>query len=207
MSLVFYYAPMSTATLTDLVLEELGVPCQRVKLNLKGGDTKKPDFLKLNPNGKVPLIVHDDIPIFESAAITMYLGEQFGVEKKLYPAPGPKRGEAMKWIVWTNVTLGDSVYTWCRNTMDWTPADHRNALAGQAAQKEIGNCLSILNQELAGKKYLLGDAYTLADTHVNSYLDWLRYMKIDFSSFNYLSAWSKRCSDRPAYGKVMSAER
>ena len=105
MALTFYYAPMSTATITAIVLEELGIPYKSVKLDIKAGDTKKPDFLKLNPNGKVPLVVHDDIPIFESAAITMYLGEQFGVEKKLYPAPGPKRGEAMKWIVWSNVTL------------------------------------------------------------------------------------------------------
>src|SRR5579884_2513511 len=118
MNLTFYYAPMSTATLTDLVLEELGVACKRVKLDLKNGDTKKPDFLKLNPNAKVPVLVHDDMPIWESAAITMYLGELFGVEKGLYPKPGPKRGEAMKWIVWTNVTLGDAVYRWARNTME-----------------------------------------------------------------------------------------
>jgi glutathione S-transferase len=206
MSLIFYYSPMSTATLTDLVLEELGVSCKKVKLSLKDGDTRKPDFLKLNPNAKVPVIVHDDIPIFESAAITMYLGEVFGVEKKLYPAPGPKRGEAMKWIVWTNVTLGEAVYNWCRNTMEWAPADHRNEKAGQAAQKDIAQCLGILNQELTGKKYLLGDTYTLADTHVNSYLDWLRHMKVDFTPFTNLNAWSKSCSDRPAYVKQMSSQ-
>ncbi len=161
--------------------------------------------MKLNPNGKVPLIVHDDVPIFESAAITMYLGEQFGVEKKLYPAPGPRRGEAMKWIVWTNVTLGDSVYNWCRNTMEWLPADHRNAKAGEAALNEIAANLGILDQALAGKQFLLGD-YTLADAHVNSLLDWLRQMKVDFTPFSHLSAWSKRCSARPAYAKVMSGE-
>ena len=206
MSLIFYYSPMSTATLTALVLEELGVPCKMVKLSIKDGDTKKPDFLKLNPNGKVPLIVHNDVPIFESSAITMYLGEQFGVDKGLYPKSGPERGEAMKWIVWTNVTLGNSVFTWCRNTMDWSPADQRNAMAGEAALTEIGNCLGMLNRELAGKKYLVGDTYTLADTHVNSFLDWLRHMKIDFAPFSNLNAWSKRCCDRPAYKKVISAE-
>jgi len=206
MNLTFYYAPMSTATLTDLVIEELGIPCKRVKLDIQKGDAKKPEFLKLNPNGKVPLIVHGDVPIFESAAITMYLGEQFGVEKKLYPAPGPKRGEAMKWIVWANVTLGDSIYNWCRNTQEWLPADHRNAKAGAAAQKELAANLGLLDQALAGKQYLLGD-YTLADTHLNSFLDWVRHMKVDFSPFNNLNAWSKRCTARPAYAKVMAPER
>lgn len=205
MSITFYYAPMSTATLSDLVIEELGIPCKRVKLDIQKGETKEPDFLKLNPNGKVPLIVHNDVPIFESAAITMYLGEQFGVEKKLYPPAGPKRGEAMKWITWTNVTLGDSVYNWCRNTMEWLPADHRNAKAGEAAKKDLAANLSVLDQELVGKKFLIGD-YTLADAHLNSFLDWLRHMKVDFTPFANINAWSKRCSDRPAYAKVMAAE-
>src|SRR5262249_61357871 len=97
MSLIFYYAPMSTASVTELVLEELGVPCEKVKLDIKKGDTKKPDFLKINPNGKVPVIVHDGTPIWESAAITMYIGEMFGVERKLYTAACHKRGAAMKW--------------------------------------------------------------------------------------------------------------
>ena len=205
MSLTFYYAPMSTATLTDLVIEELGIPCKRVKLDLQKGDTKKPEFMKLNPNAKVPLIVHDDMPVFESAAITMYLGEQFGVEKKLYPAPGPKRAEAMKWIVWNNVTLGDSVYAWCRNT-EWLPEDHRNAKAAELAKKDVDANLSILDQALAGKQYLTG-SYTLADTHVNSFVDWLRHMKIDFAPYKNINAWTKRCTERPAYAKVMAGEK
>lgn len=206
MTLTFYYAPMSTATLTDLVLEELGVPVKRVKLDIKAGDTKKPEFKKLNPNGKVPLLVHDDIPIFESSAITMYLGEQFGVAKKLYPAAGPKRGEAMKWIAWTNVTLGDSVYNWARNTQEWLPADHRNAKAGEAAKKELHENLAILDQALQGKQYLLGADYSLADTHVNSLLDWVRHMKVDFSAYKNVNAWTERCTKRPAYAKVMAGE-
>ncbi|KAI9880154.1 MAG: hypothetical protein M1823_006761, partial [Watsoniomyces obsoletus] len=91
---------MSTASITQGVLAELDIECERVKLDIEAGDTRKPDFLKVNPNGRVPAIVHDGTPIWESAAITMYLGELFGVDAELYPAPGPKRGEAMKWIVW-----------------------------------------------------------------------------------------------------------
>lgn len=213
MSLVFYYAPMSTATITELVLEELGIPCERVKLDIQKGDTKKPEYLKLNPNGKVPLIVHDGTTIFESSAITMYLGELFGVDRKLYPAPGPKRGEAMKWIAWTNVTLGDAVGRWARlersprrgaNTMEWVPAEQRNAAAGEAAKKEVNDCLRILDEALEGKSFLTGD-YTLADTHLNSFIDWLRHMKVDLSAYKRLNAWGDRCRARPAYGKVMAA--
>ena len=204
MSLTFYYSPMSTASLTEIVLEELGVPCEKVKLDIQKGDTKKPEFVKLNPNGKVPTIVHDGTVIWESAALTMYLGETFGVEKKLYPGPGPKRGEAMKWIVWTNVTLGDAVGRFTRNTMDWYPADQQNAAAGAAGKADIVNCLRILDESLEGKQFLVGE-YTLADTHLHSFTDWLRHMKMDFTPYARVNAWSERCASRPAYKKIMAA--
>jgi glutathione S-transferase len=73
MSLTFYFAPMSTASITKAVIAELGIPGDRVELNISAGDTKKPEFLKINPNGRVPAIVHEGMPIWESAAITMYL--------------------------------------------------------------------------------------------------------------------------------------
>jgi len=100
MSLTFYYSPQSSATPVHWTLEELGIPYEKVPIDLKTEQNKQPAFLKLNPNGKVPLIVHDGVPIFESAAIQIYLGETFGVDKGLFPAAGPRRGEAMKWIVW-----------------------------------------------------------------------------------------------------------
>jgi glutathione S-transferase len=203
MSLVFYYAPMSTASITELVLEELAIPCERVKLDLKKGETKKPEFVKLNPNAKVPVIVHDGSVIFESSAITMYLGEMFGVERKLYPAPGPKRGEAMKWIAWANVTLGEAVGRWARNAMEWMPAEQRNEKAGEVAKKDIGDCLRIVDEALEGKAFLVGD-YTLADTHLNSLMDWLRHLKVDFTPYARVEAWSRRCADRPAYKKQMA---
>ena len=203
MSLTFYYAPMSTATLTELALAELDVPCERVKLDIQKGETKKPELLKLNPNGRVPTLVHDGVAIWESAAIAMYLGETFGVEKKLYPAAGPKRGEAMKWIVWTNVTLGDAVSRFTRNTMDWIPADQHNARAAEAAKGDIATCLRILDEALEGRSFLLGE-YSLADTHVHSFTDWLRHMKMDFAPYARLNAWSEKCCARPAYAKVMA---
>lgn len=203
MSLTFYFAPMSTAGITDLVLEELGVPCERVKVDIRGGETRRPEFLRLNPNGKVPLIVHDGTPIWESAAITMYLGEVFGVEKDLYPAAGTRRGEAMKWIVWTNVTCGDAVYRFMRNTSEWTPADQHNAKAAEAAKADIANCLRILDEALSGRQFLAG-AYTLADTHLNSFIDWLRHMHMDLAPYARLNAWSERCKARPAYGRAMA---
>lgn len=202
MSLTFYYSPMSTATLTDIMLEELAVPCERIRIDIKKGETRTQEFLRVNPNGKVPVLVHDGTAIWESAAITLYLGEIFGVAKGLYPEPGPERGEAMRWIVWSNVTLGDAFGRWIRNTTEWIPAEQHNAKAAEAAESDTRNCLRILDQALAGRQYLLA-GYTLADAHVNSFVDWLRYMKMDLSDYARLNAWSERCAARPAYARVM----
>lgn len=205
MSLVFYHSPMSTAEVTNIVLAELDVPHERVVVELRQGGTKTAEYLKLNPNGKVPLIVHDGTPIFESAAITMYLGEVFGVDKGLYPAPGTKRGEAMKWIVWANVSLAEAVSRWARNTMEWAPADHRNEKAGEAALEDLHGLLGILNGALEGRAYLGGDDYTLADAHVGSLVDWVGHMKVNLAAYPHLQAWIERCGARPAHAKMRAA--
>ena len=72
MSLVFHYAPMSSATPTHWALEELGVPYEKVRLDLRARDQDRPAFRALNPNGKVPLLVHDGVPLFESVAILLH---------------------------------------------------------------------------------------------------------------------------------------
>ena len=204
MSITFYFSPMSTATLTSIVIEELGIPCERKQLDLKAGDTKAPAFLAVNPNAKVPTIVHDGVAIWESAAITMYLGEQFGVERGLYPAAGPRRGEAIKWIVWTNVTLGEAVYRRGYNG-EWAAPGEGNPKAVARADADLAQLLGILDAALAERPFLVGD-YTLADAHLNAFCDWLRHSKIDFSAVANVNAWSARCAARPAYQRVMAGE-
>jgi glutathione S-transferase len=198
MSLTFYTAPMSTAGITEAVLAELQTPCERVTLNLKAGDTKKPEFLKVNPNGTVPAIVHDGTPIWESSAITMYLGETFGVEKKLYPAPGAQRGEAMKWIVWSNVVLANVAGQHAGHL----GPDHKVPDAAKA-KKAVTDALQILDDGLKGKQFLLGD-YTLADTHVQGIVGWIGMLEIDLSAFGNITPWMKRIAERPAMAAAMA---
>jgi glutathione S-transferase len=102
------------------------------------------------------------------------------------------------------LTGGEAVYRWARNTM-WAPEEQRNAKAADVARKEIDDLLRILDGGLADRQFLAGE-YSLADAHVNSFVDWLRYMKIDVSALRHLEAWSKRCSERPAYKKAMERE-
>jgi glutathione S-transferase len=202
MSITYYYAPMSTAVRTTWAIEELGVPCERVKLDIQKKETKTEAFLKLNPNGVVPCLVVDGTPIFESTAILLYLGETYGVDKGLYPPPGLKRAETLKWVVWANVGFYDPVSRWMRNTSSYVPAEQQNAKAAEAAKNDLGAAMQILDSALAGKSYLVDDKFSLADLAVSSYLGWLMFMGYDYSSYENVKAWGERCLGRPAARKT-----
>lgn len=203
MSLTFYFAPMSTASTVHWSLEELGIPYEGVKVDLQDEADKRKKLGPINPNLKVPVLVHDGTVVFESAAIQAYLGETFGVEKGLYPAPGPGRGEALRWLVWANVSLGEAVSRWMRNTSDRVPIELRNVMAGEQARKDVDHLLGILNAELTAKKYVLGQKVSLVDFHLGSFVQWLGFSGIDLAPFPKIKAWAAGLDARPANVKLM----
>jgi glutathione S-transferase len=209
MSLTFYYAPYSSASITEAVIAELGMICDRVKLDIDAGETRTAEFLAINPNGRVPAIVHDGIAIWESAAITLYLGETFGVDAGLYPKPGPMRGVAMKWIVWANVSLAEAAGRLSAalptgsegavqsGSVDYVAPELRDPNALLKAQSDVATYLGILDAALTSQTFLLGD-YPLADTHLQGFVGWIASMGVDLSQYVNVDVWAKRCSQRPA---------
>jgi glutathione S-transferase len=204
MSLVFYYAPMSSAVTVHWALEELGVPYEKVKIDLAARAQDKPGYRALNPNGKVPLLVHDGTPIFESVAILIHLGETFGVDKKLFPRPGLERAEALKWLVWSNVTLGEAISRHQHNVSDRFPADERNAKAGEAAKAHVESLLGILDVALEKKTYLVGESFSLVDIHLSSFVSYLGMLGFDSKQWPNVDAWRARSTARPGYAVSMS---
>lgn len=204
MSLVFYYAPMSTAVTTHWALEELGVPYEKVKIDLQARDQDKPAFLALNPNGKVPVLVHDGTPIFESVAIALHLGETFGVGKNLFPGPGLQRAEAFKWLVWANVSLGEALSRHQHNTSPRIPADRHNARAAEVARADVEKHLDVLDAALEGRTWLVGSAFSLVDVHLASWVGFLGFCGFDSKRWPSLDAWAKRCTARPGYAASMA---
>jgi glutathione S-transferase len=204
MSLTFYYAPMSSATRIHWALEELGVPYEKVKVDLAAGDQRKPEFLALNPNGKVPLLVEDGVPIYESLAILIHLGEKYGVEKGLFPAAGPDRAVALRWMTWAGVTLTDAISRIIRNS-DRYPAEQRNEAAREQAKKDLVELWGIVDKELAGKEYLVGGKFSFADLAVAGYVMVTGRFGADISGLKNVAAWSARSAmQRPAMGRVMA---
>ncbi len=213
MSLTFYFAPYSTASVTEAVLAELDIPCERIELAIGAAGTRTPEFLAINPNGRVPTIVHDGTVIWESAAITLYLGETFGVAKGLYPAPGLKRGEAMKWIIWANMVLADAGGRLSaqmdgdgatqEESPDYLPPEMRSEAAAARAQADVAASLAILEAALGTQPFLLGD-YSLADTHMQGFVGWLGMLGTDFAGYPNVTAWLDRCAARPALAALMA---
>jgi len=199
MQIVFYEAKMSSATPVACVLRELNVPHERVRLNLEAGEQKKPEFLKLNPNGKVPTLVVDGTPMFEALAIMMWLGERFGVEKGLWPAvDDPARLEAMSWSTWAYVTYGPVLYRVALATSDRIPA-FKNATHAEYSQKEAQALLSILNGRLESRPYLLGQSFSLADMIVGSVIAYGTFVGIPVDAHPNVKGWLERCQARPSW--------
>jgi glutathione S-transferase len=203
MSMTFYYTPMSSATRVHWALEELGVPYDKVKVNLAEGDHKKPEYLALNPNGKVPLLVADGVPIFESLAILFYLGDQYGVEKGLFPKVPSERAEAFKWMAWGAVSITEAITRLMRHTSDRFPDDEKNEKAGQTAKKDLSALLGILDKGLEGREFLLASGFSLADVALASWMPLLGRLGIDMSPFRNVNAWVGRCMTRPALARAM----
>ncbi len=203
MSLTFYFAPMSTASTVHWSLEELGIPYEAVKVDLTNPADKQQKLGPVNPNMKVPVLVHDGTVVFESAAIQIYLGETFGVDKGLFPPAGRERGEALKWLVWANVSLSEAVGRWQRNTSDRFPAELRNQAAGEIAQKDVLELVGIFEKELGDKQHVLGAKISLVDFHLASFFQWMGFLGVDLTPFPNTKAWFGRCSARPALARTM----
>lgn len=208
MSIRFYYSPQSNAVRILCTLEELGIPHETVKVDLKAGDQKKPEFLALNPNGKVPTLVIDGTPMFESLAIQIALGERFGVEKGLWPALGSADHlQALTWITWSQVTLAGAVFRYFVNTASFVPAESHNAKQAEMALAEVHSCFRMLNERLSSRPYLVGERCTIADIDAGSVLGWaVGGLKIDIATYPHLAGWLGRVSERPAMQRAMKGD-
>ena len=207
MSITFFYSPQSSATRIHWTLEELGVPYEKVKLDLRAGDQRKPDFLAINPNGKVPALVVDGTPVFESSAIQILLGERYGVEKGLWPAASsPERAQALSWLLWGQVSLGAAFMRYFYNTGAWVPAELQHAPQAEAAMKEIHVNLAILEARLNGREFVVGDKFNLADLDLASMCGWaVPTAKVDISGYPSLQDWLGRMTSRSAFKTAMAA--
>jgi GST-like protein len=198
MSIVFYYAPMSSATPVTWALAELQVPHEKVKLDLTKGDQRKPEFLALNPNGQVPTLVADGTPMFEALAIMHWLGDRYGVQKKLWPASDdPARMQALAWTTWGYVSFA-SVVGRLFFASDHLGPQFKNDVQAAHCRQELDKLLSLLGERLGDRPYLLSNDFSLADLILASVVGWANMNQVPLDNQPRVRAWIERCQARPS---------
>jgi glutathione S-transferase len=186
-TLTFYTHPMSRARIARWMLEETGLPYEEVALDF---DTtmKSPEYLAINPMGKVPAIRHGDTVVTENAAVCAYLADLVPEKRLAPPAGSPERGAYYRWLFFLAGPV-ESLMT-ARQTGTLAPARG----AGYGREEDV---LRTLEQAVAGREYLAGDHFTAADLFMAAFLNY--YMMIGvLEKRPAFQAYADRHAQRPA---------
>ncbi|QMV72451.1 glutathione S-transferase family protein [Comamonas piscis] len=180
-----------------IALEELSLPYQLHHVRIDEGDHRKPEFLALNPYGRIPVLMDTEtgVQLFESAAILLYLADKTGA---LLAPKGPTRWEAIKWLQFHASSLGPLLGQRVHFTLF---ADTPIPLAQERYQGLTEEAFKVLDQTLVDRPYLAGDDYSIADIAHFGWLHIARIIQFDFSHHRYLSEWFERVAARPAVRK------
>jgi glutathione S-transferase len=177
--------------------DELGLKYERVDLGGAFGGLDKPEYVALNPNGRVPTIEDDGLVLWESNVIVRYLAAKHGAGT-LYPTDVRQRAEADRWMDWQQTEVGPTMLP-----IFWgfvrTPPEKRDMAAIEKARVNLAKVLTTLDARLAGSKYVAGDTLTMGDVPVGcAVFRWFN-LPIERPPLPHLEAWYKRLAERPAY--------
>ncbi len=196
-----YVNPLSSnARRPRLVAHHLGLAIEEVFVDLAKGEQRTPDYLALNPNGKVPTLVDGDLKLTESYAIMIYLCEKSG-RLELYPVELRARTEIHRWLFWAanewSPTISKLTFEhFVKGLRGLGPADPARVAEGEAGFKALAK---VLDASLAGRQYLLGSSLSLADYGVASGLAAAAVAKLPLEGFTNVQAWLERVQALPAW--------
>ena len=198
-----YHSAQSRSVRPRWLLEEIGAPYELVSMSLQAGDQKKPEYLKINPNGTVPALVDGDVRLFESAAICQYLADKVP-EKRLAPPVGtPARGYYYQWIHFAMSALEPPLITIFLHTVMLPEAERIPQLV-PPAREQLRSALGVLDRALAGRSFLVGDDFTAADVMVASTLAWAQMLGLLDAATPATASYLGRLMGRPAFQRAMA---
>jgi glutathione S-transferase len=195
MALTIYGQAQSRASRVLWLAKELGLSFEHVPINQRAGETRKPDFLAINPNGHIPAIRDGDLVLCESLAINEYLIHKHG--GPLAPKTNEDWGRFYMWSMWAMTEVEPQAGLLYQHTVV-LPEDKRNPQLATSAREALRAPLSVLDAALAKSDYLLGGAFTVADLNVACTLSNLPRVKYDLTPWPKIAAWLPKCTSRPA---------
>ena len=214
MSLKIYGIAASRASRPLWVAHELALAYEHVPVNYQNGGTHTPELLALNPNGHIPVIDDDGVVVWESMACALYLAEHYKGPEGLDLAGQTKAesAEILRWTFWVVTECEKDALTILMHTL-LMPADRRKPELAAEAVRRMAPPLRVIEQHLAatglaaGRAYLAGERFTVADIAVASVLTWLKPAPELLAACPATAAWLARCLDRPAQLQVRALAR
>ncbi|WP_315755603.1 glutathione S-transferase family protein [Bradyrhizobium sp. SZCCHNRI2007] len=177
------------------MLKELAFDFEHVPTGFTDGSSHTPEFLKINPNGRVPAFVSDEISLFESLAINLHLARRY--RSDLSPATLDEDALVTQWSFWVVTEIEKPLLLAAANRVLFD-ADKRNADELRIALTKLGRPLGVLDRHLTDKPYLVGGRFTVADLNVAAVMTLARLGSLDMSPWPHVDRWLDRCLERPA---------
>jgi glutathione S-transferase len=197
--LTLYHAAPSRSSIVHWMLEELGEPYERHVLSFAKGEHRAPDYLAINPMGKVPALKHGDVVITEAAAICTYLADEFPRAKLNVPVGDPRRGVYLKWLFFSPSCIEPAI-------MDRAFPRKEEARSAALGYGDFDRTMNVVEQAVADGPYLLGEQFTAADVVLGSTLRW----GIQFNLIPprpAFSAYTERLAPRPALQRAEAKDK
>ena len=179
---------------------ELGIDYEHLPIEIGAAGARAPEFLSLNPNGRLPFIDDDGLVLFESLAITLYLAKKHS-SGKLYPATLEGEARTWQWTSWALTEVDRGVNIWSLHAVR-LPAADRDAAKRDEALKVLAAPFKVLDAAVSKQPYLLGTDFTVADLNVAAVIS--RAIDMDLAAVPNLKAWLMRCLDRPAAREALA---
>lgn len=189
----------SRSTRVVWTLEEIGADYEYRKVDIAAGDTRRPPFSDLNPSGKVPVLMDDDLVLTESGAICLYLCEKFPDAGLLPPVGDPDRAHCLKWAFFVTSELEQPLWTKAKHTFA-LPEDWRVPAVRETANREFERAVAVLAGDLGDAEFVVGGRFTVADILVGQTLAWAGSAKMSLP--DNVAAYAKRVLARPALARA-----
>jgi glutathione S-transferase len=206
MTTALYFGPGACSMAPHIVLNEIGVDYQPNKLNLAEKQQYTPEYLAINPKGRVPVLKIDGFTLTEVPALLTYLGQRFP-QAGLLPNGGKAMGRVFEWLAYCSSTVHPA-YAHLRRPERYADDTAVHPSLQAKGEATFMDCIGYIDRKLEGQQYAAGDTYTIADAYLLVFFGWANSMKkcdMNKTYPNY-AAWARRVLQRPAVKKVIEME-
>ena len=197
-----YFAPSTRAERTAWLLNELGLDYELVRYKLGDEAMRSPEYLAVNPNGRVPVLDDGNVLITESTAIAQYLVAHYGAGRFAPPVDSPDFPAYLQWLHYAEGMLMAPIGNYVVETI-LLPPDRRSEVHAKRALKLLGNLLKAVDAHLADRNYLAGE-FTAADTVTGHACLISEQIGCELSELHNVAAYIERLRVRPALQKVLA---